>query len=976
MNDAYPTPFLRLVAEDLLKRFGTNFAGLTVVFPSRRARLFFNRYLYEAVNHPIWAPQYVSIDELFESVSRYRIADPIGLIGDLYQSYASVYNAHSEKSLTETFDEFFFFGEILLNDFDDIDKNLVNSRLLFDNLQDLDRLKDDFSHLSDNQREALNRFRNVFFGNDDRDGARPDTSSDPHPVSALKTAFASIWNLLGEVYSELKERLRLQGIAYPGMLMREVIESGCVEFPGEQYVFVGFNVLNKCEERLFGLLKHKSLFYWDYDDYYLRSEAGRFIRKNINTFGSALDDSRFDVFLNHSKEITFLAASTESGQTGIIPAWIDSLRQATDFIDPDSAIVLCNESLLPSVIHAVPSTGVENVNITMGFPITQTPVAGFIQVLSDLQIKGSVSSDAFHYKYVLPVLRHPYTRIVFPEAAEVERVITEGNIFFPDSKILRNESIFSSAPDAIELGKYLLDHIEQLGKSYNDVGDANDIYAGLFQESIFRSYQVVNRLYGLLRSGMWTLEKPTFLRLLQKLLSVTNVPFHGEPVKGLQIMGILETRTLDFKHLLMLSVNEGFMPGTSGDNTFIPEILRNHFELSTIERQDSIYAYYFYRLIQRAEKITFIYNTDKTQTGKAEMSRFLLQLLIDPRLKIERRTLQSSIIPWKPRPIVIPKTDEIIREIKHLYDFNTNPEAKPLTPSQLNIFIDCSLRFYYQMIKGYVSPDQLTGELDASVFGTIFHRAAELLYREIGRTGKQNPFVPFVVEKSDLDAYLRPDSNIRIRRLVSEAFEKVYFKGRTVDETQYNGEQLINFSVIVKMLKRLIEFDSRRTPFTVMGLEWKEYAFFEPEEYPVKLKIGGIIDRLEEKDGKLLILDYKTGGSAKTFQALEDLVTEKDKRAAHIFQTFVYASVLIRLDNSDRQVVPCLLYMQDSGKENYSPVIEYDKEPLDDFRALNPAFEKLYLQKISSLFSPDVPFQQAAFVSNCNYCEFKESCSR
>jgi len=921
--------------------------------------LFFNRYLYEALNRPLWSPQYLSIDELFESVSPLRIAHPIQLTGDLYQSYASVYNARSENPLTETFDEFYFFGEILLNDFDDIDKNLVNPRLLFDNLRDLDRMKDDFSHLSDNQREALSRFRNVFIGE-----------------SALKTAFASIWNLLGEVYSELKVRLRLQGIAYPGMLMRDVIESDFAEFPCEQYVFVGFNVLSKCEECLFKLLKHKSLFYWDYDAYYLRSEAGKSIRKNINTFPSALDDSNFDPFLNHRKEITFLSASTESGQTGIIPSWIDSLRQETDFIEPDSAVVLCNESLLPAVIHAIPPTGVDNVNITMGFPVTQTPVAAFIQVLTDLQVKGSLSSGVFHYKYVLPVLRHPYTRSIFPDASEVERIITEGNIFFPDNNTLKNDTLFSSVDDATDLGRYLLSQIERVGKSYESVQDFDDVYSGLYQESIFRTYQVINRLYGFMQSGQWVLEKPTFLRLLRKLLSVTNVPFHGEPVKGLQIMGILETRTLDFKHLLLLSVNEGFMPGGAADNTFIPEFLRNHFDLSTIERRDSIYAYYFFRLIQRAEKITFVYSTGKSQTGKAEMSRFLLQLLIDSRLKIERRTLQSSIRPWRPQQILIPKTDEMILKIKERYDFNTNPEAKSLSPSQLNTFIDCSLRFYFQKIRGYESPDQLTDELDSSVFGTIFHRAAESLYHEIGRTGRQKPFASFVVEKDRLDAYLRPDSDFRIRNLVADAFEKVYFKGRAVDKTQYNGEQLINFNVISKMLKRLIAFDSRQTPFTVMGLEWKEYAFFELENYPVKLKIGGIIDRLEEKDGKLRIMDYKTGGSAKTFKTLEELVSDKDKRASHIFQTFVYASVLSRLDDSGRPVIPCLLYMQDTAKENYSSVIEYEKEPVTDFRVINSSFEKLYLQKISSLFNPDVPFQQTAFDSNCNYCDFRELCSR
>ena len=959
MENARPSPFLRLVADDLLKRFGTNPAELTVVFPSRRARLFFNRHLYEAVNHPIWSPQYLSIEELFESVSPYRKADPIQLTGELYKAYTSCFASHSGEGKGETLDDFFFFGEILLSDFDDMDKNLVDSRALFGNLSDLDQLKDDFSHLTENQIDALMRFRNIFFQD-----------------SKIKKEFASIWNRLGDIYATFKQNLQSQGIAYPGMLMREVIENESIEFIGKQYVFVGFNVLNKCEEYLFKRLKHKSLFYWDYDAYFIRSEAGKFIRKNISTFGSALDDSEFDVFLNHEKEITFLAASTESGQSGIIPSWIDSLRQSTNFDEPDSAIVLCNESVLPVVVHAIPSSRVENVNITMGFPISQTPVAGFLQVLSDLQVKGTKTSGVFHYKYVLPVLRHPYTRIIFPEAPDIEKAITDNNIFSPDKKLLNNSEIFSTTTNATDLGRYLLKIIENLGKSYQDIQDYQDVYTGLYQESIFRAYQVVNRLYGLLQSGEWSLEKSTFLRLLRKLLSVTNVPFHGEPVKGLQIMGVLETRTLDFKNVLLLSVNEGFMPGSSNENTFIPEFLRNHFELSTIERQDSIYAYYFYRLIQRAEKITFVYNTDKTLTGKAEMSRFLLQLLVDSRLKIRRQTLQSSIKPLQVQPVVIPKTPEILQKIKELYDFNTNPEAKPLTPSNLNTFIDCPLRFYFQKIQGYESPDQLSEELDSSVFGTIFHRAAESLYHDIGKTGGEKRFSPFVVEKKHLDVFLHPDSERRIRKFVSEAFDNVYFKGRTVDTTQYNGEQLINFNVICKMLKRLIEFDLRQTPFTVVGLEWKDYCFFDLEDYPVRLKIGGIIDRLEEKDGKLRLLDYKTGGSAKSFKTLEDLVSEKDKRASHIFQTFVYASALTRLNNSNLPIIPGLLYMQDIAKENYSPEIEFEKEPVTDFRDINPDFEMLFLQKISSLFNPDVSFQQTAIESNCSYCKFGELCNR
>jgi hypothetical protein len=916
--------------------------------------------LYAEVGNPLWAPQYTTIEELFESRSAYRKADMLLLTGDLYQAYLAVRNAKSEIPSTETLDEFFFFGEILLNDFDDIDKNLINARALFSNLKDLDRLKDDFSHLSDAQVENINRHFGKIFKED----------------TPLKTAFWSVWNILGEVYSAFREKLKERKMAYPGMLMRDVIENETIEFPGKQYVFAGFNILNQCEQNLFKRLKNKSLFYWDYDVYYLNHEAGRHIAENIRRFGDSLAPTEFNSFLGKEKKITFMASSSESGQTGVIPSWIDSLNHSPDYTAPDSAIVLCNEEILPVVMHAISPEKIENVNITMGFPIMQTPIAVFLQIWAELQTKGLVKPNAFHYKQVLPALRHPYTQTIFPEAGEIEKTISRNNIFFPDSRLLNNDLLFRHTGNAADLAGYLLKLVESLGKAGKDEASYRDIYDGLYQESIFRAYQVLNRLYGLLSSGEWTLEKPTFLRLLRRLLSATQVPFHGEPVKGLQIMGLLETRTLDFKNLLILSVNEGFMPGSNSENTFIPQFLRSHLGLNTIDRQDSIYAYHFYRLLQRAEKITLVYNTDKTQTGKAEMSRFLLQMLVDPCLNIRGYTLLSTIKPMAVQPIEVAKTDEIIRLIKEKYDFNTNPEAKPLTPSSLNTFIDCPIRFYLEKIKGYEAPDELSDELDSSVFGTIFHRSAEFLYREILGIRGEMTVSPFVVQKECLDVYLQPEAEFRIRKLVSKAFEEVYFKGKPVDETQYNGEQLINFRVICKMLHRLITFDRRRAPFVMLGLEQKIYDFIELPDASVKLKVGGIIDRLEEHNGKLLIVDYKTGSSGKTYKTLEDLVTEKDRRAGHIFQTFVYASVLIRKKMFDLPVVPALLYMQDANRENFSPIVEYGKEPIEDFRNLYEEFEELYIHKISGLFNRDIPFSQTSIANNCIYCKFRELCKR
>ena len=948
--------FLELVAKDLCRRFASDLADVVVVFPSQRARLFFNIALFKEAQKPIWAPRYFSIEELFEKRSSFRKADPIQLIGELYKAYVQVFNSHSESPLAETLDEFYHFGEILLSDFDEVDKNLIQAKDLFQNMRDLDVLRDDFSHLSENQREALKRFGALF------------EKSTP-----LKDSFLSVWNILGEVYTVFRANLSAKRIAYPGMIIRDVVENHFSEFTDKQYVFSGFNVLNKAEEALFSCLKPRSLFYWDYDNYYLEQEAGRFIRRNIRKFGSALEAQNADIFLSDSKEITLLASTSENAQSGAIFPWLSSLKETSHFVEPDSAIVLCNESVLPTVMHSIPSALVGNVNITMGFPIAQTPVASFLEVLTELQIRGLSGSGRFHYKQVLDLLRNPLTRRLFPESYEIEAKITENNIFFPDLNVLQNTDLFSRTADSQELAGYLLRQIEALGKLYRH-SDPNDTYEGLYQESVFRAYQIVNRLYGLLLSEEWELEKVTFQRLLRKLLASTQVPFHGEPVRGLQVMGVLETRSLDFKNVLMLSVNEGFMPASSNENTFIPQFLRQHFGLDTIEHQDSVFSYYFYRLLQRAEKITLVYNTARTGTGKAEMSRFLLQLLIDRRLTIKRRTLQSPVKPWKSDAIRVEKTEEVMKTLKSLFDYQTNPDAKPLTPSYINTFIDCPLRFYLQRVKGYKTEEEFSEELDSSIFGTIFHHAAEWVFREIGRIGVEKDFPAFPVRKENLDFYLESSQDYLIRRFVARAFDEDYFKGQVTDESKYNGEQLINFQVICEMLKRLLRFDSRQAPFLILGLEWRGYDFYDLNHSGVKVRIGGIIDRLEEREGRIFIQDYKTGGRAKPAKTLEELFEEKENRAAHVFQTFVYASVQCR--KTHNPVVPALLYMQEIAKEDYDSVIRLGNDPVNDFHTLNQDFEKLLIEKLDELFDPDRPFCQTSVLGNCRYCDFREMCNR
>lgn len=954
-------PFLQLVAEDLLSRYGNDLSGITVVFPNRRARLFFNEYLTQTAEKPVWAPSYVGLDELFYQASALHTADPLKLLTELYYCYTEAYKSKQKEQAIETFDEFYFFGEILLNDFQDVDKNLVNEMALFSNLAELDQLKDDFEHLEPEQWQVIQRFFNDIATN----------------RTQLKEAFFSIWNMLGTVYSAFKNKLHSEGIAYDGMLFRLVVEemqtNGISAFSQEKYAFVGFNVLTECEKTLFKLLKQndKALFYWDFDDYYMTDtqEAGRFMRENINRFGNDLPNINRNILAGKQKKIQLIAAPSESAQAGYIPQWLTAINGSEAFEKPDSAIVLCNEQNLQAVMHAIPPSA-KQVNITMGFPLTQTPVYSLLIALADLQLKGIADkNERFRYNYVLAVLRQPYIRMAFANSYALQKQLIEQNNFFPTAEELNNPLVFYATTDALSLATYLTKIVKTVAKAYGET-DNEKSFSELYNEALFRAFQILNRLTDLLTTGELKVEQTTFVSLLKRLLSTTSVPFHGEPARGLQVMGVLETRNMDFKNVLMMSTNEGVMPKSDQESSFIPHFIRRFFGMTTIEHQDSLYAYYFYRLMQRAENIVFMYNTANQQTGKSEMSRFLLQLLTEFPQAVTQIKLQSEIKPHKTSVLQVTKTKEVIDKIKQRYDFNTNPQARILSPSAFNNYLDCSLRFYLQYIEGIKPPQEIDDALDSSVLGSIFHKTVELIYREIGKVGEESAnFTPFVVHNEQLDGFLAVKG--RIDKVIEKAFNQVYFK-RAMPLERYNGEQLIYFRIVKQFVKRLLKIDSAYTPFTIIGLEKSKQRSIELNE--IELHIGGTIDRLDSKNGVLRVIDYKTGGTPKEAKEMKHLFESSDKRANYIFQAFVYASIMI--EKQSEKVQPALVYINKSTDEDYSPVIKWDKETITDFNTLNAEFETAFTEKLNELFDKESAFCQTQNAKVCEWCDFKSMCGR
>lgn len=956
--------FLKLVAADLYKHTKGNLAHTAVVFPNKRAGLFFNEYLAQESDSPIWSPAYVSISELFRSLSPWEVGDPVKLVCELYKIF------RRETQSTETLDDFYFWGEMLISDFDDADKNRVDTDKLFSNLQDLRNIMDDYTFIDDEQEEAIRQFFQNF---------------SIERRTALKERFISLWDVLGNIYKGFRESLASQNIAYEGMMYRHVIEHLDVDkLPYEKYVFVGFNVLNKVEHTLFTQLKDagKAVFYWDYDEFYMKEnrqavthEAGEFIRRNLRDFPSPLSGELFKN-LSKPKEVHYIASSTENAQARYLPQWI---RNNLTTPEKETAVVLCNEALLQPVLHSLPAE-VKHVNITMGFPLSQTPVYSFLIALLELHTHGfNFKSGRYTFQSVVTLLKHPYTRQLTGQAELLEKELTRNNRFYPLPGELGKDEfltrLFTPLSGNLNLCIRLSETLQQVAGIYqaNTSGtEDTDAFNQLYRESLFKAYTTINRFRTLIEEDELTVQSETFRRLLVKVLSATNIPFHGEPAIGMQVMGVLETRNLDFRHLVLLSVNEGQLPKSGGDSSFIPYNLRKAFGMTIIEHKIAVYAYYFYRLLQRAERITLMYNTSSDGLNRGEWSRFMLQFLIEWPHPITRQFLEAGQSPQGTSPITVEKTPDVMRRMQSLFDVRANPKAK-FSPSALNYYLDCPLKFYYRYVAGLSAPDEVSAEIDSATFGSIFHYAAEHIYKDLTTHGK-------VINKEALETLLR--NEVKLQDYVDTAFKKLFFNVPQNEKPEYNGVQLINSAVIARYLKQLLQNDLRYAPFTFIASEMEvdEPIDIQTPKGVIKSRIGGIIDRMDSKDGTLRIVDYKTGGDADTPPHVESLFIPDKKRSNYVFQTFLYAAIMCRKQPT-MKIAPALLYIHRAATETYSPVIQMGeprkpKEAVEDFSKYEKEYRERLQRLLEEIFNPEKSFTQTEIIEKCTYCDFKALCKR
>lgn len=964
--------FLKIVAKDLYAKCDGDLSRTAIIFPNKRAGLFFDQWLAQCTDKPIWTPVYMTISELLRGLSASIVADPIRLVCTLYQVFCQEIK-DEDQGEEETLDNFFFWGEMLIADFDDLDKNLVDADRLFSNLKDLHELIDDHSFLTDEQVDSLKMFFQNF-------SIEKDTE--------LKRRFMVLWNNLGSIYHKFRETLSQEGLAYEGQLYRDAVENmDTSRLSYDRYVFVGFNVLNKVEQELFSKLKGigKAMFYWDYDKLYTEqagNEAGVFIKQNLVNFPNELDDESLFMNLSKPKTIEYIAASTENAQAGYVPDW---LKTNLTKKENETAVVLCNESLLQSVLHTLPSEQIKALNITMGYPLSGTPIHSLITILADLYTDGyDKASGRYHHRHVLSVLRHPYVRRLTSEADALEKNMVDNNKFFPLASELQCgdtlQQLFptdgvSNCTNYLNQLTNIITLVSSLFRHEEESQSMPDEELG--KESLFKCYTLTTRLTSLVESGHLTVNLTTMNRLLKRLLSGQSIPFHGEPAIGLQVMGVLETRNLDFRHILMLSVGEGQLPKRENNSSFIPHHLRRAFGMTTVEHKTAVYAYYFYRLIQRAERVTMLYNTSSEGLNRGEMSRFMLQYLIEssmrkeenPSVSITRYSLSASQHIQRHPGIIVNGSEDIATRLRNRF----NGTDGYLSPSAINVYIDCPLKFYLRYACNMYEEKEVNEDIDASVFGNIFHRSMEYLYKEI--VGRKNDNI---INRSDIETIIK--NPILIERIVEQAFKKEFFK---VPEDSkniiYDGLGLLNKEVIKRYVKQLLRHDAAYAPFQFVGAEIKvgKLLTITPDDHtlPFSIKLGGSIDRMDFKEGKYRIIDYKTSSHIQEMKSVEQLFdTTDNERPYHIFQTFIYATIVA--DEKEVPIQPALFYIQKAASKDYSPLVKFGKEDIESFSPYKDEFSERLTALLKEMFSPSTTFAQTGLTRKCSYCEFAGLCGR
>lgn len=921
--------------------------------------MFFTEALTVAAGKPLWSPEFRTVDDVMQRYSALTVGERIPLVADLYKVYSRFH--------AETFDSFYYWGEMLLSDFDSIDKYMIDAGMLFRNIADLKELEKETGYLEPEQAEIIARFWKSF--------------GHENGYSDEKRKFLDIWASLHDIYTRYREVLTSKGIGYPGMIYRQAADNiaagllppdtgtGC-----KGYVIAGFNALTGCEKILF---RHLSAccdaeFFWDYDDYYTADtdqEAGLFIRENRRLFPQREPLGPTDNFVR-PKRITVVSSPSDSMQCKYTGEALRQIAARTGQVpDKETAIVLTDENLLMPVLSSIPDS-VGDINITMGYPLKLTPAYTLYERLAEMQARRKMRGERalFRYPDLTGLLAHPYIAEMDPAVSEkVAKEVKRRQVLYPDITGLVPEAspistlLAGAGGEWKDLSDYLVSALSAVLSSPGLAGPER----GQDRDQLVLIADNLRRVANSLDACGLEITAKVFLSLVRKILQNTRIPFEGEPLRGVQVMGILETRNLDFRNVIVLSMNDDNFPGNRVTSySFIPYNLRLAYGLPTPQHHEGVYAYYFYRLLQRAENVHLVYSSKSDEKSSGEQSRYIYQLSYESPHSLLRRGLGLDVTVPLRQGVEVPKTGDTLERLTR---FLTG--EKQLSPTSFHNYIACPLKFYFHSVAGLYEEDDPGEEIDAPMFGTILHRSMELLYAPLCGADDPRPAIEAL------------RGSPAVEQAVAGAVRDEYLKGEEIPRDEYGGNLMLVSDIIARYINKcVLPYDAGGPEFRITSTEDQVSAPFGFRCRGESLSVGfrGLADRLDRlPDGRLRVVDYKTGREALSFNGVGALFSPlaRDRNAA-AFQTLLYGFILSRKHDCDVQ--PALYYVRNLNAEGYSPLLS-DRERkvrVTSYAEYGESFEELLAGSLGELFDFSEPFRQCEDTRTCEWCEFSKICRR
>lgn len=1029
------TPFL----QEIVNRINVDKSNLSelkdycFVFPTRRAGMFFCQYLSKRFkNQYIWSPKIFAISDFIAEFSPRAMLDDTTIAFELYKIYSKYEPLVNTK---EGFDKFYAWGQLLIKDFNEIDTCLVNADKLFSNLKDIKEIEELFSEQDEVLLEVVKQFFRVI--------------KKEHNTE-LEDNFIKIWEIMGKLYFELQENFKRSPelanaqnsrvhaqTGYEGMMEQELatlIANNKIEIPYKHLVFAGFNAISAAQEKIFFYLveHHNAEMVWDADIYYLNNniqESGTFIRKYYHLYQNhprhhwlISDFANIKNSENTKKtiQINIVGVPLKVGQAKFVGQNLLNLMQSNTFEQEKTAIILGDEALLMPMLHALPSNKSHSnnslkVNVTMGYALKNTLLYQLLDTIIQLHLNASENNEKplFNTKFVLQILNNPFIKQLEPsEIEKYTQYVHKNNLTKVYGDVIQKrlpfkiiQQIFSKNAnflDLIESFKQILwilhtqlknksENIENEDIKLEETEEPSETYSddsalNLELEFIYQLLKHVNQLHDILQHYRQQIQLSTFAQLFKEVIYSAKMPFSGEPLQGLQIMGFLETRTLDFENIYLLSCNEDIIPNAKPHHTFIPFHLRKGFKMRTFLDQEDIYGYHFYRLLQRSKNVYLIYDTEMGELSSGEKSRFLWQLerelpLISNKVTINTQLISTPVVQYpKIKHLKVPKNDFIMQKLQK-YVFNTpTSNSKYLSATALNAYMECPIKFYAQYIAELYEQDEITDKVTHAMIGNLLHKTLELIY---------TPFISKLINHKQIEELINSKN---IAKHFNQAFKYLIANAKTeVENENYESKDFIDLSnnffeegenylikqAIIKLVEQILQNDLKSAPFTIVSLESSAYKLLMEIDGNLKIGVKGIIDRIDKviinNKEVYRIIDYKTGkvkikdSESVLSESMDAYLSKYFDNTAYKagFQAYLYA-FLFKKKYPNREVQVGLYAVKEMNKKG----ISFLRKGEIISNELLLTFENKLTSLLSEIFDPNTPFTQTDKEQNYTYSPY------